>query len=171
MKQRDVIITKIADALLLGTLALFLSGCGSEPSIQVDPQAKAFYDRFLFEAEDHGFDLKDANIEIVFIEQGREPGSNLPVKALCTAGSVPKVSITQHSWDQLSDTYREIAVYHELGHCLLARQHKNELNDDGQPVSIMNAILEQMRESYYIAYRQDYIRELFKNAGISKNKN
>lgn len=64
-------------------------------------------------------------------------------------------------WNESDDLDRESLIYHELGHCILNREHNDFVivYTDGRVIkkSIMNAYL----FSEYRKYRSYYIYELF----------
>lgn len=70
-----------------------------------------------------------------------------------------RVQLSSSAWDQGSDTFREMLLFHELGHCLLGRDHKNTRHSDGRPESLMSSSL--FSQSVYLAHRDEYMKELF----------
>ena len=62
-------------------------------------------------------------------------------------------------WANNSDTFREMLAFHELGHCLLGRGHKNTTHSDGRPESLMRSSM--FSERTYLAYRDEYLKELY----------
>jgi hypothetical protein len=82
------------------------------------------------------------------------------VIGMCTfTGRTNKVEFSPGPWANNSDTFREMLAFHELGHCLLGRGHKNSSHSDGRPESIMKAVI--FSEKTYLAYREEYLKELF----------
>lgn len=69
------------------------------------------------------------------------------------------VDLSSSAWQRGSNTFREMLVYHELGHCLLGRGHKNSKLTSGQPESLMNSWM--FDERTYLANRDYYLKELF----------
>lgn len=70
-----------------------------------------------------------------------------------------KVELSESAWERGSDIFREMLVFHELGHCLLGRGHKNMRHTSGRPESLMNSSL--FNERTYLANRDLYLKELF----------
>jgi hypothetical protein len=60
-------------------------------------------------------------------------------------------------WGSLTSSYREMLLFHELGHCLLNRSHQG--NDFYNPTSIMNASL--FSDLNYKTNYDYFIKELF----------
>lgn len=71
----------------------------------------------------------------------------------------PQITLNGSFWNQLSFTYKEQLLFHELGHCLLNRSHEG--NDFYNPTSIMNKSF--FSESTYKNQYDFFIKELFGN--------
>ena len=69
----------------------------------------------------------------------------------------PKIKMNSQVWKQLSLSYREMLLFHEMGHCLLDRPHEG--NNFYNPSSIMNASL--FSDIYYKDNYDFFINELF----------
>jgi hypothetical protein len=79
---------------------------------------------------------------------------------MCTWSSrSAKVEFSPSAWGGGSDTFREMLAFHELGHCLLGRGHKNTRTSNGRIESLMNSYI--FDEKTYLANRDEYLRELF----------
>lgn len=80
---------------------------------------------------------------------------------MCTFSSTRrnKVELSTNAWNNGSDTFREMLLFHELGHCLLGRGHKNTTHSSGRPESLMNSWLFDQRT--YLANRDAYLKELY----------
>jgi hypothetical protein len=70
------------------------------------------------------------------------------------------VKINKNYWDKSSDTVKKIIIYHELGHCMLYRDHNNQLNSINQPMSIMYSKV--LYGSVFLRDELQYINELMK---------
>lgn len=76
-------------------------------------------------------------------------------------GQTPVILIKRSYWMRSDNLHREQVVWHEMGHCILRREHKED-EIKGHPVSIMYpdvSIVED--ECYYLAHKKEYIKELF----------
>jgi hypothetical protein len=61
-------------------------------------------------------------------------------------------------WEEASQTEKEVLVFHELGHCVLNREHNESLiSEQNIPKSIMYPYI---FETEYEMYRNYYINEL-----------
>lgn len=80
---------------------------------------------------------------------------------MCTFSSSGRnsVALSTSAWDRGSETFREMLLFHELGHCLLGRGHKNSNHSDGRRESIMASAM--FSQKVYLAHRDQYLKELF----------
>lgn len=126
----------------------------------VDPELWKFYQAFELEANRRGFeyDLNALNIsgEIKEIAQTNVAGS-------CRFGNHidNEVTIDQTFWNNSSEVYKEFVVFHELGHCVLLRDHDESVDAQGRCLSIMRSGLTNCRDSYSSVTRATFIDELF----------
>jgi len=107
-----------------------------------------------------GVEINSKNIEVVFT-------SNLDasIAGRCRSrnGKGVSVYLNTQSWGWLSDLGRELLLFHELGHCILRRKHRDETIQVGQiliPASIMNH--EAFDENIYKEFKQYFLEELFR---------
>ena len=70
-----------------------------------------------------------------------------------------RIELGAQTWERLSPLERELALFHELGHCYLGRHHDNAIRENGHPKSIMAE--EGFPDVVYRDYREEYIWELF----------
>ena len=74
-----------------------------------------------------------------------------------------RVAVDQEAWSTASQSIRELIVFHELGHCVLNREHLDD-EQDGVCVSIMTSSLDGCEISLEDeAVREEYLDELFLN--------
>ena len=72
------------------------------------------------------------------------------------------VRIDSMKWQRLDEDSREALLFHELGHCLLGREHMDTwIRRENRPLSVMHAVL--IDGSVYRHYREDLVQELFKS--------
>lgn len=134
-----------------------VTGCG-QGGPKVDSGAKAYYDQFMAEAGSHRVaipDWRNNNLNVV-IQGITDPD----VAGTCdiSAGSY-EVTLDSDYWALADDDEKTMLVFHELGHCLLDRDHRTDLNSDGMPVSIMNPYL--FDSVYFHDHYASYVNELF----------
>lgn len=67
-------------------------------------------------------------------------------------------------WTSASERFREFVVFHELGHCSLFREHREDTLPTGACASIMRSGKEDCRDNYSSATRNFYLNELYDEA-------
>lgn len=126
----------------------------------VDQALWPYYSAFEAEALIRGFeyDLNALRISghIEEIHQENVAGS-------CRYGSNidNEVTIDQTFWNRSSNLVREFVVFHELGHCVLLRDHDESVDAQGRCLSIMRSGTTNCRDSYSIQNRDRFVDELF----------
>ncbi len=124
-----------------------------------------YFQRFEEEGLERGYvvDLNAQNIsaEIREISEDGVAGS-------CSYGSHTPghIVIDQTFWNQASDLFREMVIFHELGHCSLFRGHSEATNANGTCQSIMRSGTGSCRDNYRFTTREGYLDELFENTGM-----
>lgn len=71
----------------------------------------------------------------------------------------PQIVINPNWWANADEVDRQLLIMHELGHCVQGRQHKNTLDEFGNPQSIMNFSV--VPENIYLHNSDYYDHELF----------
>lgn len=142
----------LARVILIGMMVM--PGCfrkNSDFDKELSSFARAAY------SEDVYVDL--TKVHIVFSEYVQ-----WPVLAMCMPDRfTPLIMVSRTVWDTSDDLTREAVIWHELGHCVLNREHVTDLKPDGHPVSLMYPTSETVRdENYYLLHKSEYIKELFK---------
>ena len=161
MKKNVIFLSTIS-------LMLFFTSCQkenieNEANIQfanVDQELWSFYRSFEIEANLRGFnyDLNAMQISGV-IEEIHEDN----VAGSCRFGNHINnaVTIDQEFWSRSSDLFKEFVVFHELGHCVLLRDHDESADANGRCLSIMRSGTTNCRDSYSFQTRDRFIDELF----------
>jgi hypothetical protein len=103
--------------IILLLLAITFSGCELIDR-EIDPEIQPFVDQFYMEARSRGLDLDVPNMKIQFKNiKGKETGRcNMVFKTIY----IDKESI---QWKYNP----ECLVFHELGHLILKRNHRNDV--------------------------------------------
>ena len=152
-------------------LLLFFSSCNEDDSISnilpdermfpnVHPDLWDYYERFENEAAERGIEIdlvaEGVTGAILEIEQDRVAGS-------CAFGShiSNHVTIDLEFWNRSNDVSKEFVVFHELGHCSLHREHREDAMVDGTCASIMRSGIEDCFDNYRFSTRTAYLDELF----------
>lgn len=110
--------------------------------------------------------LRDIDIDLTklkitgVIENISEDG----VAGTCEYGQhIHHVTVDKEFWSKSSYLRREMVVFHELGHCVLAKDHNEDSNRENVCLSIMNSGTGDCRVDYNSQNRDYYIDELFSN--------
>lgn len=136
-------------------LFLIFSGCGNSNS-QTNAtlslgEFNPYYNSFVTLASMYHKALPHHGLIIKF---SKLTGSIL---GQCTM-STNIIEIDYTAWPNLSSIEKKLLLYHEMGHCLLGREHNNVVTNK-RPVSIMNAYL--LSEVYFNTNPKGYLQELF----------
>lgn len=128
----------------------------------VTPELRPFYITFEEEAAARGIEINLTEEEVTgnIAQLG-----NMGVLGVCVRSDEEpnRVAVDQEAWASASFAFRELIVFHELGHCVLDREHLDDAVD-GVCVSIMNSGLIGCELSLEDAsVREAYLDELFAN--------
>ena len=126
---------KLTYCLLLVITVLCLSACEKESHIIIEAPFQEYVDIFFLEAEKRNIKISKNNLEVVFQDH----------RSYCGLGDcsyqdsdIRRVEINPNCWELINATGKEILMFHELGHALLKRQHKNTKFPNGSFRSIMH---------------------------------
>jgi hypothetical protein len=126
----------------------------------VDERLWGFFENFEDLAAERGldYDLNTFNL-IGSIEDIHEEG----VAGTCSYGfrGPRDIVIDQPFWNNTNNFSREMVVFHELGHCVLGRDHTEATTGNGFCASIMRSGTGNCRTLYNAQNREYYIDELF----------
>ncbi len=131
------------------------SGCGRQGN--VNPSMLPLLYKFQEEGRARGAHV-DKDIDIEFGDASGKPG-------ICQRRTLklPKVVIDERYWNTLSLEMKEVLLYHELGHCILDREHKDGITTvDGSGdvlVSLMSSNLG--CTPFFGKFKRYYLDELF----------
>lgn len=138
---------------LFFTLFIILTGCGTYPYYETQKDFFDYVNRF---EQDTG---KKVNIPIIFTDEDKYAG-------VCEYYSNGNrlVRINHKYWHQSDDSGKEQLIYHELGHCVLNREHSTKsMNLKDTHYNIPNSIMYPIAFGdlwYYSFFRNHYIDEL-----------
>lgn len=133
--------------LALMMVALF-AGCGHP--LKLDIQAgQAQLASFVVEVR-----ARNKNIEVndLVVKLGTLVGNTV---GLCSAqeGSTPVITLDSAFWSRATEIEKEVLMFHELGHCILGKDHV-------PPNAVMQAYL--LDDDAYSASRKELLDELLK---------
>ena len=151
----------------IAVLALFIFACDEgEPPREfenVDERLFGFFETFEKEAAARGMeiDLTDAILSAQIMEidgQGVAGQCSRPQNSLDNDIIIDEYFINSPN---VSDLLKEFVVFHELGHCFLQREHREDQYPNGNCISIMRSCIEDCRDNYNNSFRAIYLDELF----------
>jgi hypothetical protein len=137
-------------------LILFLLGCVSPVKKVTDPEFTEYLQKF---TKDTGISV---NIPVTFMSSDKYAGW---CKKYSSGYKI--IEIDYKYWNSSNENGKEQIIYHELGHCLLNKEHNNETMRHSKypieiPVSIMNSFAFG-NSFFYEEYKDHYVRELISN--------
>lgn len=126
----------------------------------VDPLLWDYFETFEEEATRRGSSIR---LDQLALFAGIEEIHEDDVAGQCSYSSQSpnEITIDLSFWNQTNSAYRELVVFHELGHCVLGRGHRDEENEHGLCVSMMNSGLSGCNVLYNNTNRKAYLDELF----------
>ena len=154
--SKHLVIGAICCLVMLG------SACEKEEAIlsKVDEDLQPYFERFDVEATARGLDF---SLEMEELEADILSISRDGVLGQCHySDEAPNiVEIDDEFWARATDLEKEYVVFHELGHCVLGRDHDDSRSANGTCSSMMQSGLTNCRVEYNTSNRDDYIDELF----------
>lgn len=111
-----------------------------------------------------------------FVKAGKEQGVQISVATLqilpdykmpmafggVCVSSIKVIFINGKVWNQITNSQREGLIWHEMGHCVLGREHETYSLDGVHPGSIMYpSMFRGEALKFYIGNKSYYKRELF----------
>lgn len=126
----------------------------------VTPELWPYFQKFEQAAADRclDIDLTDSGL------QGTIKNINfVSMVGLCSYDSIAprEIIIDQAFWARASNSRKEMIVFHELGHCYLRLEHREESHSNGACKSIMRSGFGNCMDMYNLKTREDYLDELF----------
>lgn len=148
-------MTKFITLLKVMPLLLLATACGKKAVLDVGEFAP-YVSQFEDHSAEHGSPVKVTNLVIKYgdMQNSLERGACEIVE-----DETPTIVIRKDTWDKMNEDEREELLYHELGHCVLHRNHNKEVTPEGLPTSIMNPYI--IRGEIYRENQKYYLTELF----------
>lgn len=160
---------------LIGLLSLF-SCSKNYDRFYVDPDLAPYYEDFVTAGKFYGRDHSTGNLVVEFgdvhkfVTNSRAIGiCKRELEFINEFGSLiqkthfyPRVVIDRETFFSLDDYSKRALIFHELGHCILNRDHDESINEQGYVKSIMYPSLVTQRLGIFYQFLEDYyIEELF----------
>ncbi len=154
-------------ALLLATL--LLTGCGSDehndyrvlgpvgptheqPRIELG-EFEGYVKLFLEDAQRTGVEINISSLIMFQGEISQENETYTLGQCFRAVGAVPRIQIDSKSWPNMDMMSKTLLIYHELGHCILNRNHSDD------PKSVMYPYL--LNPYDFIQDHETILNELF----------
>lgn len=147
---------------LLFVLFITLFGCGREPTPEEQAEFLPYFHRFVEQAKVYGRDVDSDPVPMYFGDLG-------PTRVgVCEERwfQSSRIYIDRRAWAHTPEPGREALIFHELGHCVLKREHKDtvmtvrlESGARQVPESIMNT--SGVHASTYTVLKNYFLTELF----------
>lgn len=123
-----------------GLLAILFSCSKDDPQplkYSIDNELMPYLETFLTEASNRGLSLE---VENLIMEFG-QPGAEICGEYQLSSAGQRRIIIAKNAacWLDAPTQNREALVFHELGHCLLQRTHRDDKFNSGDPASIMHS--------------------------------
>lgn len=155
---KQLISPRISLAPLL--LLIVLAGCGKTDSqiqnLQGAQGLQSYVEKFSQDAARFG---RQTNTSHVVVQFGTVEKSGAAGECKVDEAGNRTIVINEEAWSGYGKQYREMLIYHELGHCVLNRTHSTDLGSDGNPDSLMYPNL--FYAAVYEFNRDGYLNELF----------
>jgi hypothetical protein len=110
-----------------------------EPTVyQIDKDLQPFVTTFAEEAKKRGIDIKYENLIMIF-DSSAENLCGKCTKLPSEGQRTIKIKKDFLCWKGVPNQNKEALVFHELGHCLLGRVHRDDLLPNKADASLMNS--------------------------------
>ncbi len=156
----------LAKSVLFTLFVTALTGCGHH-EYRVDPRLEADVQKFRDMSKKYGNEKAVDNVTIDVVPHGTIQVDPQTKAEIGTSGVLGLCNwnngiLIDEQVFLMTPEQREIVVFHELGHCILGRPHKEEMLDTGMPASIMSINLTDNYQGFY-SYPEVYYKELFQD--------
>jgi len=153
-------------AVLLILIILFSgTSCQKDETVDnllfIDSSLQEYFDRFVVEGA-----LRNVTVDY---DSSRVSGYIRLITAQNVIGQCAHdetkpntVIIDRVYWNTATDLEKEFVVFHELGHCVLDREHLDTSDSHGNCISIMTSGTGQCTINYTLSTRAKLLDELFK---------
>jgi len=145
---------------ILVILAINLWSCHEVEEGSIDSELIEFIDIFEQEAEDRGIVIDVGSLELTahFMDIDED---NIVGQCISYSDATREIVIDNQYWRGLNQLEKEYIMMHELGHCVLGRDHENASDQNGNCLSIMQSGTGSCDRRYSAANRNRLLDELF----------
>lgn len=148
----------------IGFVVLYLlsTSCNKDDNQVIESELQMHFINFEAEANAHGLDIDISALDINGYIQNIETRGILGQCKSYSDGS-QQVVVDEQYWNRITDNEREYIVFHELGHCLLEREHNDVQDPSGNCISIMQSGNNECKSVYNDESKALLLNELFAN--------
>lgn len=140
-------------------LILVLSSCQKDGG-NIAAGLQPYYDSFLAEAAAHNYTIPIDKEDIIMLFTDI-PSESVIGQCNHNTEQPDVVEIDRFLWETFDEPTREFVIFHELGHCILDRGHKDSVDGSGNCISLMHSRLGLCKFEFTGVARDEYIDELF----------
>ena len=136
-----------------------IQSCNKDSVQNIPDEFKSYVDLFFSEAQNRGSNINLNEVDLT-VRFGTVSGN---ASGLCAFQS-NTITIDETDWSTMSEERRTWLMFHELGHCVLDRQHLNIETNNGECLSIMKGtenLFECSTNFYSEKWWDYYLNELF----------
>ena len=144
---------------LLFVLASFASCDKSNQGKTIADELLPYYESFVFEAEKRNVQLTEEDLDVLMYFTNI-PNNNVLGQCRFSDGS-NQIEIDQFFWRTLDEVGKEFLIFHEMGHCVLEREHRDDTDANGNCRSLMHSVVGICNFDFTGSNRETYIDELF----------
>ncbi len=125
----------------------------------LDPAFDPMIKSFVYEANQRGYAVNTENLSVTF-GNIRKNKCDKTVGYCSRIDSMNKliIKINTDTWDDMDAYEQEALIFHEIGHCVMRRDHCKKKNKTG-PISIMYPYV--LDGKHYKEFREELVDELF----------
>ena len=126
----------------------------------VDAELWPYFTRFEDEATERGVEV-DLSAEQVRARILEIPDSGVAGDCQFDDNNPNRLRVDASTWRQVDEDLKEYIVFHELGHCVLLRKHREDADGRGVCLSVMASGTGDCRDVYNASTRESLLDELF----------
>lgn len=121
----------------LALLAMLTITCSKDKKYNVPGDVEVYVQRFEQEAKARGYDVEIKRLIVTMVDNLESGGAAVAGRCNGQGARRPEIELDT-KFPNLSPELQEQLVFHELGHCILDRAHKDGILSNGHFNSIMN---------------------------------
>ena len=150
----------IKTIVLVTIVTLVFCQCTKESQNYSATELNVYFDLFEQEAALRGLDIDLSAMgvtgQIVKISDDHVAG-----RCKYSDRNPAMVMVDKSFWNKSNDVLKEYVIFHELGHCILNRTHRDESLVSGACISVMASNNRVCANAYGPETRKEYLDELF----------